>query len=460
MRPLPILLPLLVSIAAGCGGGGPGTKNVKNPPASGGGPGGGSGGGGIGAPSIDVTTVPGLPATFNIRFDVKDAPVQVLNVRAIGGDFTVKALSIQAAGTIDDATDVSAVRIALDNGDGTFDKARDSYVGGAARFTANNGTAIVGGINKTIAAGASETWWVVYDMAGTAEPGETLSASIARASDVDALDAGGQPAAVTGFPANGPQGLVFVADSLLLSEIAVTPTNGEFVEIFNPTAQTVDLSNYYVTDAESNTQTALAHYYNLPTGQNHGKCDGFDFHVRFPAGATIQPGQYVTVAVDSSLFQSQFGRNPSFEMVQDGAADGVPDMRLVGPAPASFTGIGLSNGAEIVVLYTWDGTADLVTDVDLIQWGSDITAFHVNKTAVAIDGPDQDTTAGAYRADSAMIMQDSATPNQIGTSMKRVDFTEYGENKAGGNGFGGNDETSENFGITWSAMTAPTPGAK
>ncbi|MGB9359121.1 MAG: hypothetical protein WCC01_11250, partial [Acidimicrobiia bacterium] len=34
-------------------------------------------------------------------------------------------------------------------------------------------------------------------------------------------------------------------DHLLLTEIVVTPTDGEFIEIHNPTGSAIDLSNYY-----------------------------------------------------------------------------------------------------------------------------------------------------------------------------------------------------------------------
>ena len=38
-------------------------------------------------------------------------------------------------------------------------------------------------------------------------------------------------------------------DHLLVTEFVVTPTDGEFIEIYNGTGAAVDLTNYYVCDA-------------------------------------------------------------------------------------------------------------------------------------------------------------------------------------------------------------------
>ena len=38
------------------------------------------------------------------------------------------------------------------------------------------------------------------------------------------------------------------ADHLLITEFAVRPTDGEFIEIFNPTENIVDLSQYFLSD--------------------------------------------------------------------------------------------------------------------------------------------------------------------------------------------------------------------
>ncbi|MFC2030031.1 hypothetical protein ACFLWA_04800, partial [Chloroflexota bacterium] len=84
---------------------------------------------------------------------------------------------------------------------------------------------------------------------------------------------------------------------LLITELVVTPTEGEFIEIYNPGASAVILTNVYLTDA---TLEPTKYYYNIVTGSNAGSGYSSDFHVRFPSGATIGPGAYQTVALNGS----------------------------------------------------------------------------------------------------------------------------------------------------------------
>jgi len=448
-----LLAGAVVVAAAGCGGGGGGGSSGTRLTA------GGIAAGGAPAVNLKVSTVATLPASYSIRSSAQKAPITALDVVATGADLNVKSLTLRGAGSVNEGTDVSALRVAVDNGDGVYSDGLDVIVGGTALFSGDDGNAIIGGINRTVKPGTPQVWWVVVDMAGTALPGKTVAVNIVTGTAVDVVDGTGAAAPVTGIPALSPVGTVFQGDHLMISEIVVTPTGGEFVEIYNPTAQTVDLSTVYLSDAEDNGSSPAKHYYNLPTNQNFGSFSSSDFHVRFPAGASIPAGGFVTVALSSDAFAAQYGKTPNFEMVQDGATDGVTDLVIVGPTPTTYTA-GLSNSAEIVVLYRWDGQSDVVEDLDIVQWGTSVSAFYVDKSSVAIDGPDQNSTTTAYKADSAMMLQDKAQENTIGTSMKRIDFAEYGENQTAGNGVTGHDETSENFGVTWNNLTPPTPGTK
>ncbi|MCP4656893.1 MAG: hypothetical protein GY856_15895, partial [bacterium] len=246
-------------------------------------------------------------------------------------------------------------------------------------------------------------------------------------------------------------------DTLLLTEIVVTPTGGELIEIHNPTAAAIDLSDVYLTDATY--ASGGAYYYNIPTGANAGGGSVFDFHARFPAGASIAAGEYQTIALNGSDdFFTEYGINPTYELYEDvGTPDAIPDMREALSGSIAGQG-GLSNGGEVVVLYTWDGTTDLVADLDYALWGDKAEA--VDKTGVAIDGPDGDAVTTTYLADTAIASQDviDTDAHLIDMSWQRADLSEGTETPTGGNGAGGHDETSENVGTTWTEAT-PTPGA-
>ncbi|MCB1055776.1 MAG: lamin tail domain-containing protein [Acidobacteria bacterium] len=245
--------------------------------------------------------------------------------------------------------------------------------------------------------------------------------------------------------------------ALLLTEIVVTPTAGEFVEIYNPTAGVLDLSDVYLTDATF--AGGGTYYYNLVTGTNAGGGAFADFNARFPAGASIAPGEFQTVAMSGSDgFFATYGIDPTYELFEDGAsADGIPDMREALPGSINGQG-GLTNGGEVVILYAWDGTSDLVVDLDYAVWGDKDEA--VDKTGVALDGPDADTDVTVYLDDTPIADQDviSTAAHANGASYQRVDFAEGTEVQTGGNGSTGADETSENLSVTWRADLAPTPG--
>ncbi len=247
------------------------------------------------------------------------------------------------------------------------------------------------------------------------------------------------------------------ADHLLISEIVVTPTDGEFVEIFNPTDAAIDLSDVYLTDATY--APGGSFYYNIVTG-NLGIAGGGgfgDFHARFPDGAMIAPHEYQTVAIaGSGLFFSAYAAEPTYELYEDDPSpDGIPDMREALPGSINSQG-GLTNGGEVVILYRWNGASDLVQDLDYVLWGDKEEA--VDKTGVAIDGPDPDSTATTYFNDTAIANQDvnSVASHLIGESFTRVDKDEGTETMVSGNGITGHDETSENLSSTFADL-AVTP---
>jgi len=299
-----------------------------------------------------------------------------------------------------------------------------------------------------------------YRNNGTGPDGSTFTIGNWSFSGPNALDGEtSNGTAATPFPigAYSTCTLPVPAPDLLLSEVVVTPTAGEFIEIFNPTASSVDLSDVYLTDATF--AGGGAFYYNIVTGADAGGGGFGDFHARFPAGATIAAGEFQTVSLaGSDDFSTEYGIDPTYELFEDGGgADGIPDMREALPGSINDQG-GLSNSGEVVILYTWDGASDLVQDIDYALWGD--AAEAVDKTAIGVDGPDAGGDLSFYLADTAIVSQDviSGGSHASGDSFQRVDFSEGAEIQSGGNGVTGSDETSEDVSATWQLL-AVSPGA-
>jgi len=245
---------------------------------------------------------------------------------------------------------------------------------------------------------------------------------------------------------------------IYISEIVVTPTAGEFVEIFNPNASDVELSNYYLTDATY--AGGGSYYYNIVTGSDYGGGSFGDFHARFPDGAIIAAGNYQTIALaGSDGFNAEYGIAPDYELYEDAtAADSIPDMREAVTGSIGGQG-GLTNGDEVVVLYFWDGLTDLVKDSDYLLWdnGGEVPNEAVDKTGISVDGPDTDSDASAYLDDTPIADQHFGPSPGYGFSLHRIDYGEGSETSTGGNGIDGHDETSENTDTTF-AISLPTPG--
>ena len=225
---------------------------------------------------------------------------------------------------------------------------------------------------------------------------------------------------------------------VLLSEVMLGPSAGEFIEIVNPTSAAVDLSTYYLADRND--------YWKLPGGALAAQ--QADFIVKFPAGATIAARGVVTVSVGSAAgFTATTAIAPTYS-IADGTMAKASAISLIG-SQASLTDAG-----EIIVLFQWDGTAPLVKDVDLFVAGA----------PSAVNGPSSKSQmaqgAGTYLVDvNTLPTQTAPAP---GTSTKRIGLEPTGSEHQNGNGNGitGDDETSENTALSWdgSGYTGPTPG--
>ena len=273
-----------------------------------------------------------------------------------------------------------------------------------------------------------------------------------------------------GPPADGPpgDGPLSNAPTLLISEVTLSNNSQEFIEIYNPTNQAVDLGNYYICDDDE--------YYLLPGASGAGPAPmrlnenpvatmQFDFLVKFPTGASIPAGGVVVVAMRFNDFNTANPtRNADFGILQAPVGK-----EMIDPGNGVFVGRGgnaqfSQSGGEMVALFLWDGTSDLVKDIDLVNVGTNADPFNriPSKTGKMVDGPDSDTTPSRYAMDRATIgLMDGVAPT--GQSHKRVALEIGSEVQDGfGNGLTGHDETSEDTTMTWdraSAYTAPTPGS-
>lgn len=306
-------------------------------------------------------------------------------------------------------------------------------------FTANSGsshTVTVSGISGTGTLSLTVNSNTVIDGAGNPNPDMLTSALVS-------ID---------------PNATVNLPVGLLLTEVVITPDNAEFVELHNTTGQALDLSDVYITDATFANGNTF--YYQIVNGAGGGGSFG-DFHARFPNGASIAAGEYQTIALSgSSSFEAAYGFSPTYELYEDGAADGIPDMREAFAGSINGQGDlseGVNNG-EVLVLYYWDGQTDLVSDIDYVVWGDKVEA--VDKSGVSIDGPDADGNVSAYLNDTSIAAQAvlDQSSHAGGNSWQRVALDEGSETATGGNGLDGADETSEPLRLTWGEGLA-TPGA-
>lgn len=233
---------------------------------------------------------------------------------------------------------------------------------------------------------------------------------------------------------------------LLISEVMTTGA-GEFVELWNPTNQDVVLTNYYLADHGD--------YWRLP-GSTPAPA-ATDFLVRFPAGATIASGTAITIATSDSGFAAVHLKDPTYAVNATSGTRAFAERHLNGTPQ-------ITNDGEVIVLFHWDGTSDLVKDVDIVYAGTGATGSNALTTKNPVDGPDVDMVATAYKADNLLLGGGMAMTAGANLTYKRRAFEMGNETQQGtGNGIYGDDETSERQQSSWdgvagAAYTSPTPG--
>lgn len=277
----------------------------------------------------------------------------------------------------------------------------------------------------------------VFAGEGTAAPDQPPGLSLSRVVDqLDTDDNGVDFALADPTPGAANQLNTLPQPAIaevLISEVRVSPSAAEFFELHNPGGSPVDLSWVYVADYPA--------YHQITTGG--GAPTSADFRLRFPAGTEIAPGGYVTVSLESAAhFDSEYGLTPDFDLNESIQAAPAMEGEYTGSAS-------LSNATEMLVVFYWDGASDLVTDLDYIAWGS--TTQHMDKTGVVAG-------SSTYADETPPASQDTPKSPEDG-ALSRCLIGEGAEATSGGNGVGGDDETSEDFSETFQLLFPPTPGS-
>ena len=230
-------------------------------------------------------------------------------------------------------------------------------------------------------------------------------------------------------------------DHVIFTEVVLTPSDGEYVEISNPTESAVDLTNYYLTDGTDISSSKL--YYNLPIEDNYWSGSSTDFICRFPSGYTLAPGAAIKISLrDNSAYESVYGQTPDISLDDDMLSVSEESDTKGNPGAPK-----LHNSSETLILFYWDGSSEIVKDVDYLIWGDN--SFAIDKSGV--DG---------YLSDTPTSSQSLMPVHATNEKLVRLDkSSEGGETQANGNGITGHDETSEPFSNTWTiaSLTSSKP---
>lgn len=150
---------------------------------------------------LSLVRAPSSPSARTVARGTVAVPVLAVSAAASGETFTVVRLRAHARGSLDDVNDLVGLRLAHDaNADGVYGPG-DPIIAGPVALTGDDGSAELGGLTRTVAPGAGETWFVLADLGAAAPSGRTLRVELQSDTDVGAVGFGGRPVSgIGGLP--------------------------------------------------------------------------------------------------------------------------------------------------------------------------------------------------------------------------------------------------------------------
>ncbi|MBB5351058.1 hypothetical protein HNR46_001292 [Haloferula luteola] len=140
------------------------------------------------------------------------------------------------------------------------------------------------------------------------------------------------------------QGALVISE-VLYNEVG-SNTAGEFIELFNNGAFSIDLTGYRIGDEETS-----------------GDSSATESMYAFPSGSTIAAGQTIVIGIGSGTFFANYGFRPDYEIIDDSAS--VPNLVLDSTWDPDGGVINLSNSNDQLLLLDDAGQV-----VDMVSWGN------------------------------------------------------------------------------------------
>ena len=178
--------------------------------------------------TITMSAGPNNPLAGNEGKSAQNVVMLQLRLAASAAEtLVVDSINITGSGTINDVTDISAVKLYRDvDHDGELTLVVDSQIDSARFYLADNGAVMFSkAVSETLAPSTSEDWLIVYDLANSADAGETFRAAVQTSGHVytTGIAGGAHEANVTGPPVYGNYMTVTSTGELIVSEGSSNP---------------------------------------------------------------------------------------------------------------------------------------------------------------------------------------------------------------------------------------------